>query len=190
MKKQSNKLELNTAEVFKKFINDIVKSKNNDSLFFFIGAGVSISQGYPTWNDYVNQLIEYWKYNLPVIYKENVSEKSSGNFSFEQLRMLDELKMSKMSKKRKIDYIDYLIREICADISKNGKYDANYYYKKESLNFEKFLFSEIKPIKLVNIILNELMNINASFITTNYDNQIEDSYEKKNWNKTNCNNGY
>lgn len=171
--------DLNSEEKYSKFLQDIIKTKNNSSLFFFIGAGVSISQGYPTWEDYVDQLIEYWKFNLINIYKENSSENDENDFSFKDLRLLDELKESTMSKKRKIDYVNYLIEKICDNISKNEEYDSDFYYKRESLDFEKFLFMEVTPIDIVNKVLDELMNIKASFITTNYDNQIEKSYNNK-----------
>lgn len=169
---------LNKNGIYSDFINEIIKSKNDNALFFFIGAGVSISQGYPTWDDYVEQLIEYWKFNLPNIYKKNTSE-NNDDFSFKDLNLLNELKQSTMSKKRKIDYVNYLIKKRCEKIAENEKYDSDFYYQRESLDFEKFLFSEIVPINAVNSVLDELMNIKSSFITTNYDNQIEKSYDNK-----------
>ncbi|HIY92975.1 SIR2 family protein [Companilactobacillus sp. HBUAS56275] len=174
------KKNINDEDEYSEFISDIRNSENNNSLFFFVGAGVSISQGYPTWNDYVSQLIEYWKYHLSELYKKDIANGSNTKkISFKQLELLDELKKSSMSNKRKVDFIDTLIRNICDEVSNSDTQISEQYYRSAALGFEKFLFLNVEPIKIVNDILNELLNIRSTFITTNYDSQIEGCYREK-----------
>lgn len=160
---------LNGHDDYSSFLNNIISSSDKETLFFFIGAGVSISQGYPTWNEYVDELIDYWKYHLIDLCEENDGKHSE---TLNQIKLLTQLKNSNMSKKRKIDFVNLLIKKFCSELENDS-------YKSKVLNFEKFLFSKVKPIDVTNDILDELMNIRASFITTNYDDQIEKSFDKK-----------
>lgn len=49
-----------TDEEFNSLVTDLVQAIRKQKLVIFVGAGVSISQGYPNWNDYVTHLIKYW----------------------------------------------------------------------------------------------------------------------------------
>lgn len=46
---------------YEKLVNDLTKAINQQKLVIFVGAGVSISQGYPNWNNYIEHLIKYWQ---------------------------------------------------------------------------------------------------------------------------------
>ena len=41
--------------------DDVTEAIKNFNLVIFIGAGVSIAQGYPNWNNYIEHLIKYWQ---------------------------------------------------------------------------------------------------------------------------------
>lgn len=68
-----NKYEKNLETV----LPDLIKSYNEESLIFFIGAGCSRIQGYPSWDEYIDELISYWVLNLDKIIDENSYYKKS-----------------------------------------------------------------------------------------------------------------
>lgn len=163
----------NTAQKEQFFIERLVEAKNENSLICFIGAGVSISQGYPNWNQYVSQLIDYWKGHLDVLTSKEETVKDKVDMS--DTLFLESLHSMPASNKRKVDLVNYLINEYCntGDAEKTLEI-----YRNHVLDFERKIFTENDPILIKNDILNELIKLEPIFITTNYDNQIEKSYER------------
>ena len=66
------------------FIADLEEAYRKRKLVFFIGAGISMSQGYSSWSKYVDDLIEYWKFGLGKIGNQEID--------FKVVRQLDWLK--------------------------------------------------------------------------------------------------
>lgn len=154
----------NNENRYYKMVEDIIKAIESHSLFLFIGAGVSIGQGYPDWNKYVEELLRYWTYRLSDLNKDKSVKR-------EDILFLNYVAESNMDKKRKIDIMHYLIKEYQKDPNENVS---------ELLKFERMYFREIEPIERINKTLKELVKLEATFITTNYDNQIEKHYTQ-NW---------
>lgn len=165
--------KFNSEKEIEKFIDDIIDAKRNSSLICFVGAGVSISQGYPNWEQYVNQLINYWIYHLRDLV--NLEETRENNFKIDDMNILQDLLVSRMSPKRKVDMVNYIVKKYC-----RGEDDSisEEIYKNHVLDFEKFIFSEAYPIATENDVLDNLVNLDATFITTNYDSQIENSLRR------------
>ncbi|MGS5041398.1 hypothetical protein ACVDHH_09510 [Staphylococcus saprophyticus] len=69
-------------KIEKEFVIDIYDAEIKQTLLFFIGAGVSISQGYPDWNKYVDELIQYWKANLIKIIEDNRTDYTTVNRNY------------------------------------------------------------------------------------------------------------
>lgn len=132
------------------FINSIKEAKQNQNLVFFIGAGVSMSQGYPNWTGYVNHLIDYWKFNDKVTHS-----------NLELVKFLDWLGKSDLTNARKIDVIQYLIE-------KDNEDNPNLVTK-----FENQYFGHMQVLANHNDLLRELTKLKATYITTNYDSGIE-----------------
>lgn len=166
---------LNDEKIYDKFINDIEKAKQELSLVCFIGAGVSIHQGYPNWDQYVNDLIHYWKYHLDEL--TDLEDTTAIEVESVDRHILRHLELKTMSKKRKIDMVQFLIKKYsnCSDESKTQKvYDENI------LKCENTIFRKTKPFIPNNEILDELVKMNPSFMTTNYDNEIQKSIKRRN----------
>ncbi|EMF0574985.1 hypothetical protein H4N23_002735, partial [Enterococcus hirae] len=56
------KKKYHSVEYYNDMVDKIAKAENDFKLVVFIGAGVSISQGYPNWDGYVDHLIKYWQF--------------------------------------------------------------------------------------------------------------------------------
>lgn len=166
-------MDFNDKKEYARFINDLILAKNSLSLVCFIGAGVPISQGYPTWDQYVKQLINYWTFHL----NELVSHDDTlmKNVRLEDINVLENLLGSSGNNKRKVDMVNYIVRKYCetAEDSLTEKV-----YSDHVLDFEKFLFSDVSPVIQYNEVLEQLVKLRSCFITTNYDEQIEKSYER------------
>lgn len=137
-------------------VADIVTGIDNNKLVIFVGAGISVAQGYPNWNEYVKRLIDYWQYKVTDYLPEGKS------FTQQDIRNFDAIQKIDTSNKRKIDFLYTLLQKHMAD-----KFLPN------KLSFEKLLFDKIKPSNPVNVILREITALEAYFITTNYDLEIE-----------------
>lgn len=172
-------------EIDKEFINDIYNAEKQQSLLFFIGAGVSISQGYPDWNKYVDELIQFWKVNLinitndertfyPKVYRNDYI-------------ILDILLKSKLSNKRKVDLVNHMIKKYSKAI--NSK-ESDKIYNQYVLSFEKFFFQDMPPLNPDNGILREITKLKANFITTNYDANIEQNLKSQEEKNINISNNY
>lgn len=155
-------LKYNSSQEYVQFLERIQKAHENVALICFIGAGVSISQGYPNWDNYVEQLINYWTYHLNDL-KPGIKVKSK------DMQVLQALHQSGESNKRKVDIVQHIIKNYC---------DTDNDVKEKLLNFEKAVFSEMEPLSPFNPILDNLVQLQPIFITTNYDQQIQKSYER------------
>ncbi|MBO0432100.1 SIR2 family protein [Enterococcus sp. DIV0660C] len=163
----------NTVQKEQFFIERLVEAKNENSLICFIGAGVSISQGYPNWNQYVEQLIDYWKGHLDVLTSKEETVKD--NVEMSDMLFLESLQSMPASNKRKVDLVNFLLKEYCETGESEKTLEL---YQEHVLDFERKIFTETQPILIKNDILDELVKLEPIFITTNYDNQIEKSYER------------
>ena len=144
------------------FIKVIRNAKKNEKLVFFLGAGVSMAQGYPDWNGYVRHLIEYWKYNLA-----SINDGESDQVGW--VKKLDWLEQQEnITNARKIDILHYLIEE--NSTAKIKDTDKDYL-----LQYEQEWFEKAVPVTKNNSILHSLVSLNGSYITTNYDLEIEKS---------------
>ncbi|QGX43912.1 SIR2 family protein [Streptococcus equinus] len=144
-----------TDEEFNSLVTDLVQAIRKQKLVIFVGAGVSISQGYPNWNDYVTHLIKYWQSYLLNI--ENVS------IGREKYLVFDTISKSDLNNKRKVDLVNHSLKSILGEEE----------FKKNRLNFEKNYFEKLVPYQPSNKILEALVNIDAIFVTSNYDLEIE-----------------
>ena len=83
---------------YKNLLNDITEAIKKFNLVIFIGAGVSIAQGYPNWNNYIEHLIKYWQGQVLSV----SGEKSLGR---EHHIVFDLISKSSISNKRKVDLV-------------------------------------------------------------------------------------
>lgn len=155
-KRRIIKIETYTDEEFNSLVTDLVQAIRKQKLVIFIGAGVSISQGYPNWNDYVSHLIKYWQSYL-------LSISPNVNLGREKFLVFDTIAKSKLSNKRKVDLVNHSLKSILGEEE----------FKKNRLNFEKNYFEKLVPYQPSNEILEALVNIDAIFVTPNYDLEIE-----------------
>lgn len=172
-------------KISKEFINDIYNAEKQQKLLFFIGAGVSISQGYPSWNKYVDELIQYWKANLIKIAEDERTIYSKVNRN--DYEVLDTLLNSNFSNKRKVDLVNHMIERYSMS---HNKEESIKIYNKYVLSFEKFFFQDMPPLDLNNDILRKLTKLKANFITTNYDKSIEKNIELQGRDTVNTYNDY
>lgn len=166
---------LNTPTEYTNFIDKIAETQRDSSLVCFLGAGTSISQGYKDWNGYVNDLIQYWKSHLGDL----ISEKTFySQVRAEDINFLDWLAIkSNYDNKRKIDMVHHIIKNYCKSKT-NVLADQENRYAEHENDFEKYNFLEIMPIKQNNEIIDQILNLSGFFITSNYDDQIEKSYNR------------
>ncbi|EEL42561.1 hypothetical protein bcere0021_53720 [Bacillus cereus Rock3-42] len=170
-----NKFEANLET----FLPDIIKSYKEGALIFFIGAGCSRIQGYPSWDEYIDGLISYWMSNLGSLIDENSQYKKVG---LQDVNVLRNLKNSSIERKRKIDIVHQIIAKYCKQehITQDKKIQPFLKKFNENVfNYEKYIFMDVEPEEKVNPVLNELVKLECLFITTNYDNQIEKHSETK-----------
>ncbi|WP_426401928.1 SIR2 family protein [Mammaliicoccus lentus] len=172
-------------KIDKEFIKDIYDAEKQQTLLFFIGAGVSISQGYPDWNKYVDELIQYWKANLVKITADNRTSYSRVNRN--DYEFLDTLLNSSFSNKRKVDLVNHMIKKYSDSFNTE---ESLRIYNKYVLSFEKFFFQDMPPHGLSNDILMGLTKLKANFITTNYDKSIEKNIELQGRDTINTYNDY
>lgn len=158
---------------YNNFVKDIVQARKKGSLFCFTGAGTSISQGFPNWNEYVEGLIEYWSYRLEDIVNDPRTKLFKVKAS--DRKFLQWLKKASYSKERKIDLVHEVISEYsqCTDLQDTLAVKEKYIHK-----YEQSVFIDTEPMLKENKILNELVNLRPIFITTNYDDQIEQACKR------------
>ncbi|KPN83315.1 hypothetical protein RZ76_13830 [Apilactobacillus kunkeei] len=141
----------NDSEEYDEAIKNISESMDKGKLVFFIGAGVSKIQGYAGWNGYIDRLFCYW------------IKKASHKGAKEIKDALQKIKNSKMDNTRKVD----LLYEILEDLLSKEEFN------KRKTEFEKYYFAIKEPDEKYNDVLLQLSELDATYLTTNYDNQIE-----------------
>ncbi|MHA3225958.1 SIR2 family protein [Globicatella sulfidifaciens] len=144
--------KINEDRILNDLVDSLYTGYKEQKLVVFIGAGVSISQGYPNWNQYVEHLIKYWQ-----------SYFLSERIGRSQYLFFDSLLQSNLSNKRKVDLVNNAII----------KYKNKEWFEKNRLNFERLYFENLEPTLPFNEILEKLMDLEAIFITANYDLEIE-----------------
>lgn len=140
---------------YKKLVKDLGEAIRQQKLVIFVGAGVSISQGYPNWNNYIEHLIKYWQGQI-------LAESSKKNLGREHHLIFDLISKSDISNKRKVDLVNYELKNVFGED-----------FEKKRLDFERGYFKNLLPYSLVNPILESLASLDAIFITSNYDYEIE-----------------
>lgn len=155
------KEEYNSLEYYNDMVSKIAKAENDFKLVVFIGAGVSISQGYPNWDGYVDHLIKYWQFNIQ-------THAARDKVSRETILAFDLIAQSNNSNKRKIDLVHQILEDIFEDD-----------FEKFKLEFEKYYFNQVPPFTPANSVLESLSDLNAIFITPNYDQEIEKQLKRK-----------
>lgn len=140
---------------YEKLVNDLTKAINQQKLVIFVGAGVSISQGYPNWNNYIEHLIKYWQGQV-------LAESSEKKLGREHHLIFDLISKSDITNKRKVDLVNYELKNVFGED-----------FEKRRLDFEKGYFKNLLPYSLINQTLESLASLNAIFITSNYDYEIE-----------------
>lgn len=151
----------NNPKEYEKIVQDIYNAMKERRLVFFIGSGISKISGYETWNGYIKELFNYW------IKKINELRENSGDEKYQvAFRALQNVESSCLGKneidnKRKVD----LLYEILMNVIGEEK------FKSVQLDFEKNYF--INQNKKDNPVLSELVRVDATYITTNYDDEIE-----------------
>ena len=88
---------------YKKLVKDLGEAIRQQKLVIFVGAGVSISQGYPNWNNYIEHLIKYWQGQI-------LAESSEKNLGREHHLILDLISKSDIINKRKVDLDNYELK--------------------------------------------------------------------------------
>ena len=147
---------------YENLIDDVTEAIKNFNLVIFIGAGVSIAQGYPNWNNYIEHLIKYWQGQVLSV----SGEKSLGR---EHHIVFDLISKSSISNKRKVDLVNYELKKVFGED-----------FEKRRLDFEKGYFKNLLPYSIVNKTVESLARLNAIFITSNYDYEIENHIKRLN----------
>lgn len=147
---------------YENLIDDVTEAIKNFNLVIFIGAGVSIAQGYPNWNTYIEHLIKYWQGQVLSV----SGEKSLGR---EHHIVFDLISKSSISNKRKVDLVNYELKKVFGED-----------FEKRRLDFEKGYFKNLLPYSIVNKTVESLASLNAIFITSNYDYEIENHIKRLN----------
>ena len=145
---------------YENLIDDVTEAIKNFNLVIFIGAGVSIAQGYPNWNNYIEHLIKYWQGQVLSV----SGEKRLGR---EHHVVFDLISKSSISNKRKVDLVNYELKKVFGED-----------FEKRRLDFEKRYFKNLLPYSIVNQTVESLASLNAVFITSNYDYEIENHIKR------------
>lgn len=151
-------------------LNRIYEASKKDKLVFFIGAGVSMEMGFPNWNTYLIELYSFWRNR----FLEQTGSKELPNDLNELLREMDE--ESERIKNNKINFDKrLLIDDIYIFIS---RFFGEEYLLTHKIDFEKKLFHLSQDKIKTDNVLFELCKFDATYITTNYDDSIEQYLEK------------
>ena len=145
---------------YENLIDDVTEAIKKLNLVIFIGAGVSIAQGYPNWNNYIEHLIKYWQGQVLSV----SGEKRLGR---EHHVVFDLISKSSISNKRKVDLVNYELKKVFGED-----------FEKRRLDFEKGYFKNLLPYSIVNQTVESLASLNAVFITSNYDYEIENHIKR------------
>ncbi|HEL1912555.1 TPA: SIR2 family protein [Streptococcus suis] len=144
---------------YKRLVTDLSEAIKQQKLVIFVGAGVSISQGYPNWNEYVGHLIKYWQGQV-------LAESKNKNIGIEQIKIFDLISKLDVSNKRKVELVNQELKIIFKNDFENRR-----------LDFEKAYFKHLLPFSTINPTLQHLASLNAILITSNYDYEIENHFK-------------
>ncbi|EAD5765694.1 SIR2 family protein [Listeria innocua] len=145
-----------TDKEFTDLTHTLAKAVKDFNLVVFVGAGTSLSQGYPNWDGYIEKLIHFWQFNIQHVIGEGMKVTN------ELLSRFDGILNSNTTPKRKIDLLHTLLQNILGEDFKDVK-----------LNFEEYFFKEVVPDYIENSVLVEMIKLDPIFITSNYDFEIE-----------------
>ncbi|HEV6998508.1 TPA: hypothetical protein VZ138_000016 [Streptococcus pneumoniae] len=145
---------------YENLMDDVTEAIKKFNLVIFIGAGVSIAQGYPNWNNYIEHLIKYWQGQV-------LSVSGEKRFGREHHVVFDLISKSSISNKRKVDLVNYELKKVFGED-----------FEKRRLDFEKGYFKNLLPYSIVNQTVESLASLNAIFITSNYDYEIENHIKR------------
>ncbi|EQB4875353.1 SIR2 family protein [Enterococcus sp. C57] len=146
--------EYYTDKEFSTLVSSLASAAEDFNLVVFIGAGISLSQGYPNWDGYIEKLIHFWQFNI-----RNYDEVKVSN---QLLNSFDEILKSNNTNKRKIDLLHTLLYDLLGPKFSDVK-----------LEFEDYFFNKVVPDFNENKILTDLIMLNPIFVTSNYDFEIE-----------------
>jgi len=154
-------MNYNREEKYIEMIDVLAEAEKNYNLVIFIGAGVSISQGYPNWDGYVDHLIKYWQFNIQSLPgQERVTR--------ETILVFDKIAKGNYSNKRKIDLVHQVLKDLLGEA-----------FEEYKLKFEEYYFDEVISFDPENKMLASLSDLDATFITPNYDLEIERHLKRK-----------
>ncbi|WBY93704.1 SIR2 family protein [Enterococcus casseliflavus] len=151
----------NPKDKYSRMIEKLAEAETKRKLVVFIGAGVSRLQGYPNWDGYVDHLIKYWQFNIQSLMGQEKVPR-------ETILVFDKIAAGNYSNKRKIDLVHQVIKDLLKDN-----------FEQHKLDFEKFYFDEVVSFDPENSILASLSDLDAIFITPNYDLEIENHLRRK-----------
>ncbi|HFU4006819.1 TPA: hypothetical protein ACGO3P_002224, partial [Streptococcus suis] len=123
---------------YKSLVTDLSEAIKQQKLVIFVGAGVSISQGYPNWNEYVGHLIKYWQGQV-------LAESKNKNIGIEQIKIFDLISKLDVSNKRKVELVNQELKIIFKNDFENRR-----------LDFEKAYFKHLLPFSTINPTLQHL----------------------------------
>lgn len=176
MSDDSNLIKFNTQDEINRLIADLSAAQKELSLVCVIGAGVSISQGYPDWNHYVLQLIDYWRFHLQNLVDRDDTDAT--DVKREDIVFLEWLREAKYTNKRKVDLVNYIVEQY-SEAASHDKSDTTKIYLQVVNECERFIFLKLQPIQSRNEVLEQLVRMHTTFVTTNYDQQIEESIKRQ-----------
>lgn len=145
-----------TDKEFENLTDTLAEAVKDFNLVVFVGAGTSLSQGYPNWNGYIEKLIHFWQFNIRSF------PETEGKISNQLLSQFDEILKSSNTNKRKIDLLHTLLCGVLGE-----KFDD------VKLDFEEYFFNSVAPDSIENSVLVELIKLDPIFVTSNYDFEIE-----------------
>ncbi|CAI2650446.1 hypothetical protein AKUA1404_04810 [Apilactobacillus kunkeei] len=151
------------------FFRKISEASRKNKLVFFVGAGISREFNLPNWNDYLKELYCFWKTRIDNKIKTNdIIDKELSV----QLKKLEEgfkrINEESFDGRKIVDEIYTTISKIWGD---EWLSDHRIDYEKE-----RFHISE-KDITTQSVLF-QLCKFDAAYITTNYDDSIEQYLEK------------
>lgn len=140
----------------------IYEASKNNHLIFFIGSGVSVPYGIPTWNKYIKELLRYWDSKIKNYYYSNENQKN-------RIRdLIAENEKCDSDKTKIVKKLYKLLKDV---------FGSDYFYK-HFRDYEKAHFIISEDNVLDNSIYYSLSQLDAAYFTTNYDNVTEMNLKK------------
>ncbi|WPC22388.1 SIR2 family protein [Pediococcus inopinatus] len=164
-------------------VQDIVNAIKDNHLIIFVGSGISQREHYPSWEQYVSKLCDYWINNLECLIGHNSVE---NEISSEDIALLGVLEQeTSMDKKRIVDLVQEIIRKYTQVWDNNNFVDtiqSEASYKKHILDAEKSIFRvhALDDQKEKDQVIKMLGRLHPTFVTTNFDRILEETLGE-NW---------